>query len=134
MPESANKAVFQLPPALRVLRGLPLKDKLKGIFSPSAKQNVVLLDEQGRWITARVNTWATFLQGPKLVEFLEDQNATWLEMAYLGKNYYRLTALKEIPLELSRTNQTQLSFTDVLGEAESTLPCPGEMSNHLVSN
>lgn len=110
MPESANKAAFKLPPELRVLQGLPLKDKLKGIFSPSAKQNVVLLDEQGHWITARVNAWGTFLKGSKLIEFLEDQKATWLELAYLGGNYYRLTALMQAPPEFSPTKQTQLSF------------------------
>ncbi|CAA7601379.1 Hypothetical protein DEACI_2045 [Acididesulfobacillus acetoxydans] len=110
MPESANTVAFKLPQELRVLQGLPLEDKLKGIFGPLAKQKVVLLDEQGRWIMARVNSSATFLKGSQLVEFLENQEADWLEMSYLGENYYRIAALTKSGQDSAPVEYKQLSF------------------------
>lgn len=34
MPDLVNKVLFKIPPTLRGLQGLPLKDKLKELFSP----------------------------------------------------------------------------------------------------
>ena len=99
MPESANKAIFELPATLRAQNGLQLKDKLKGLFSPFAKGNVVLLDEHGRWILAQVNYHVNFLKGANLVDFLEAQNSFWLELSYIGENFYRLVPAKEKPVE-----------------------------------
>jgi hypothetical protein len=90
MPESANKAIFELPKTLRAQNGLQLKNELRGLFSPCAKGNVVLMDEYGRWILAQVNHHATFLKGADLVGFLEDQNSLWLELSYIGENFYRI--------------------------------------------
>ncbi len=99
MPESANKAILELPATLRAQNGLQLKDTLIGLFSPFAKGNVVLLDEHGRWVLAQVNYHANFLKGADLVDFLEAQNSFWLELSYIGENFYRVVPVKERPVE-----------------------------------
>ena len=97
MPDLVNKVIFKIPPTLRALNGLPLSDNLKVIFSPFAKGTVVLLDEAGGWILAKVNKQATFLKGADLVNFLEAQGYLRLELSHMGENYFRVTPSREVP-------------------------------------
>jgi len=110
MPELINKAVFEIPSTLSVLNGLPLSDNLKDIFSPFAKGTVVLLDEVGGWILAKVNKQATFLKGANLVGFLEAQGYLRLELSYIGENYFRVIPSREVPEHPLEQAATQLSL------------------------
>lgn len=118
MSESVNKALFELPKTLRAQNGLQLKYELRGLFSPCAKGNVVLMDEHGRWILAQVNHHATFLKGADLVDFLEDQNSLWLELSYIGENFYRIVPAKERPTE--DVNKVEFLSFDFSYEPEET--------------
>lgn len=109
MPELINKVVFEIPSTLGALNGLPLSDNLKGIFSPFAQETVVLVDEVGGWIQAKVNKQATFLKGTNLVEFLEAQRYLRLELSYIGDNYFRVIPSREVPEPIQEKTVTQLS-------------------------
>lgn len=110
MPEIINKVIFKLPPTLGVLNSLPLTDNLKVLFSPFAKGVVVLVDEAGGWITAKVNKQATFLKGPNLVDFLEAQVYSRLELSYMEGNHFRVTPCPETPEHIQEKTDTQLSL------------------------
>lgn len=120
MPELINTVVFEIPPTLSVLNGLPLTNNLNVIFRPFAKGTVVLLDEVGGWISAKVNKHATFLKGADLVDFLEAQGYLRLELSHMGENYFRIIPvrkmleqehkLQEAPTQLTTQVTTQLSF------------------------
>lgn len=116
MPELINKVVFEIPPTLSVLHGLPLLDNLNVIFRPFAKSTVVLLDEAGGWILAKVNKQATFLKGADLVDFLEAQGYLRLELSHMGENYFRIIPVREMLEQEHKLLQaptqltTQLSF------------------------
>ena len=111
MPDSLNKAVFEIPSNLSALNSLPLQDTLKVLFSPFAKSTVVLLDEAGGWILAKVNGQSTLLKGTELVSFLESQGSLRLEVSHIGENYFRFITVRDIP-ELIQEEQTatQLSL------------------------
>ena len=117
MPDLIIKAIFEIPSTLNVLNGLPLQDNLKVIFSPFAEGTVVLLDEVGGWIQAKVNKQATFLKGTNLVDFLEAQGYLRLELSHMGENYFRVVPIREMrehnlehPLEQTAT-QLSLEFS-----------------------
>lgn len=110
MTEPINKGVFEIPPTLRALNGLPLSDNLHVIFRPFAKGTVVLLDEAGGWISAQVNKQATFLKGADLVNFLEAQGYLRLELSHMGENYFRIIPIREIPEHNLAETPTQLSL------------------------
>lgn len=110
MPDLINKVVFEIPPTLRVLNGLPLPDNLKDIFSPFATGTVVLLDEAGSWIMAKVNKQATFLKGGDLVVFLEAQGYSRLELSHMGDNYFKVIPSREVPEHNLEQTATQLSL------------------------
>ena len=120
MPDLVNKVVFEIPPTLRVLNGLPLPDNLKVIFSPFAKGTVVLLDEAGGWILAKVNKQATFLKGADLVNFLEAQGYLRLELSHMGENYFRVTPSREVPEHNLEQTATQLSLKFMVEGQDST--------------
>lgn len=122
MPDLINKVVFEIPPTLRVLNGLPLLDNLKVIFSPFAKGTVVLLDEAGGWILAKVNKQATFLKGADLVNFLEAQGYLRLELSYMGDNYFRVIPSREMPEHNLEQTATQLSLKFMVEGQDSQEP------------
>jgi len=122
MPDLVNKVVFEIPPTLRVLNGLPLPDNLKVIFSPFAKGTVVLLDEAGGWILAKVNKQATFLKGADLVNFLEAQGYLRLELSHMGENYFRVTRSREVPEHNLEQTATQLSLKFMVKGQDSQEP------------
>jgi len=131
MQDLINKVVFEIPPTLRVLNGLPLPDNLKDIFSPFATGTVVLLDEAGGWIMAKVNKQATFLKGGDLVVFLEAQGYSRLELSHMGDNYFKVIPSREVPehnleqtaiqlsLEFSVEEQNSQETISLLGKASS---------------
>src|SRR5665648_913721 len=110
MTEIMNKVIFKLPPTLGVLNSLPLTDNLKVILSPFAKGIVILVDEAGGWITAKVNKQATFLKGPNLVDFLEAQVYSRLELSHMEGNHFRVTPSRETPESIQEKTATQLSL------------------------
>lgn len=110
MPDLINKVVFEIPPTLRASNGLHLQDNLKVIFSPFAKGTVVLLDEAGGWILAKVNKQATFLKGANIVDFLEAQGYLRLELSYMGDNYFRVIPSREVPEHNLEQTATQLAL------------------------
>ena len=110
MPDLINKVVFEIPPTLRVSNGLSLSDNLQVLFSSFAKGTVVLLDEAGGWILAKVNKQATFLKGANLVEFLEAQGYFRLELSYMGENYFRVIPIRETSVHNLEQTTTQLSL------------------------
>ena len=111
MPEIINKVVFEIPPTLRVVNGLLLSDNLKVVFSPFANGTVVLFDEAGSWILAKVNKQVTFLKGAKLVKFLEAQGYSRLELSHLGNDHFRVTPIREVPEHNLEKTATQLSLS-----------------------
>lgn len=116
-----NKAVFEIPSTLSVLNGLPLSDNLQGLFSPFAKGTVILLDEVGGWITAKVNKQVTFLKGANLVDFLEAQGHLRLELSHMGENYFRVIPIREMPEHTEHTLEQpkiQLSLDFSVAEQE----------------
>ncbi|MHB8125398.1 MAG: DEAD/DEAH box helicase [Desulfitobacteriaceae bacterium] len=118
MPESANKAIFELPATLRAQNGLQLTDKLKGLFSPFAKNKVILLDKHGRWTLAQVNHHVNFLKGTDLVDFLEAQNSYRLELSYISENFYRVVPARES--KVGSVRQVEYLAFDFFLEAEET--------------
>ena len=129
MPELINKLFFEIPPTLRILNGLPLSDNLKVLFSPFAKGTVVLLDEAGGWILAKVNKQATFLKGANLVEFLEAQGYFRLELSHMGENYFRVIPIKETSVHnLEQTTiQLSLEFSIEGQDSQEIISSHGEM-------
>jgi hypothetical protein len=119
MSDLINKVVFEIPPTLRVLNGLPLSDNLKVMFNPFAKETVVLLDQTGGWILAKVNKQVTFLKGADLVDFIEAQGYLRLELSHLGNNYFRIIPFREVPEQNLEQTETQLSL-EFLVEGQDT--------------
>ncbi|WP_291300423.1 DEAD/DEAH box helicase [Desulfosporosinus sp. BICA1-9] len=126
MTDLINKVVFEIPPTLRVLNSLPLPNDLQVLFSPFAKETVVLLDEIGSWITAKVNKQATFLKGANLVDFFEAQGYLRLELSHMGENYFRVIPIREMlehNLEHNLEQPTnQLSFDFLVAGQEPQKP------------
>jgi len=112
MTDLINKVVFEIPPTLRVLNSLPLPNDLQALFSPFAKATVVLLDEIGGYITAKVNKQATFLKGANLVDFLEAQGYLRLELSHLGENYFRVIPIRKM-LEHNLEHNIEQSATQL---------------------
>jgi len=131
MPNEINKAAFEIPSTLSVLNGLPLSDNLQGFFSPFAKGTVILLDEVGGWITAKVNKQATFLKGENLVNFLEAQGHLRLELSHMGENYFRVIPIREMSEHTEHTleqpkNQLSLDFSVAEQEPQKAIQKPLE--------